>query len=69
MREPITYEEAVNIARKAIERYQRAETKGEVEDIFLQYGKDGIGYRPLCRIFFSKMAIEKALRAFKNRQA
>jgi len=69
MKEPITYEEASNIAQKALERYQRAETKGEVEDIFIQYGRDGIGYRPLCRIFFSKMPIEKALAAYKKRQA
>jgi len=68
MRDPITYKEALNIAQKALERYQRAETKGEVEDIFLQYGRDGIGYRPLCRLFFTKMSLEKALRSYKKRQ-
>ena len=68
MKDPITYQEALNIAQKALERYQRAETKGEVEDIFLQYGRDGIGYRPLCRLFFTKMSLEKSLRSYKNRQ-
>jgi len=68
MKEIMTYEEALNIAQKALERYQRAETKGEVEDIFLQYGRDGIGYRPLCRIFFSKLSMEKALAAYRKQQ-
>ncbi len=68
MKEIMTYEEALKIAEKAFERYQRAETKGEVEDIFIQYGRGGIGYRPLCRIFFSKMPMEKALAAYKKQQ-
>ena len=62
----MSYEQAVEIANKAIMRYQQAETKGEVEEIFTKYGREGIGYRPLCRILFSHMHIEKALRAYKR---
>jgi len=62
--EQITYEQALEIANKALERYQRAETKAEVEEIFIKYGRDGIGYRPLCRMFFSHMSPEKAIRAY-----
>jgi peptide methionine sulfoxide reductase MsrA len=62
----MTYEQALEIANKALERYQRAETKAEVEEIFIKYGRDGIGYRPLCRMFFSHMSPEKAIRAYKR---
>jgi hypothetical protein len=62
----MTYEQALEIANKALERYQRAETKAEVEEIFIKYGRDGIGYRPLCRLFFSHMSPEKAIRAYKR---
>ena len=62
----LTYEQALEIANKALERYQRAETKAEVEEIFTKYGRDGIGYRPLCRMFFSHMSPEKAIRAYKR---
>lgn len=62
----MSYEQALEIANKALERYQRAETKAEVEEIFIKYGRDGIGYRPLCRLFFSHMSPEKAIRAYKR---
>jgi len=62
----MTYEQALEIANKALERYQRAETKAEVDEIFIKYGRDGIGYRPLCRMFFSHMSPEKAIRAYKR---
>ena len=62
----MTYEQALEIANKALERYQRAETKAEIDEIFMKYGRDGIGYRPLCRMFFSHMSPEKAIRAYKR---
>ena len=62
----MTYEQALEIANKALERYQRTETKAEVDEIFIKYGRDGIGYRPLCRMFFSHMSPEKAIRAYKR---
>lgn len=62
----LTYEQALEIANKALERYQRAETKAEIDEIFIKYGRDGIGYRPLCRMFFSHMSPEKAIRAYKR---
>lgn len=62
----MTYEQGPEIAKKALERYQRAETKAEVEQIFIKYGRDGTGYRPLCRMFFSHMSPEKAIRAYKR---
>jgi hypothetical protein len=62
----LTFEESLEIAQKALLRYQQAETKAEVEEIFTKYGKDGIGYRPLCRMLFSHMAPEKALKAYKR---
>lgn len=62
----MTYEQALEIANKALERYQRAETKAEIDEIFIKYGRDGIGYRPLCRMFFSHMSPEKAIRAYKR---
>lgn len=60
-----SYEEALEIARRAQQAYQAVETKAEVEDIFLRYGKNGIGYRALCRVLFSKMAPETAVRSFR----
>ncbi len=66
MAELISYEEAIEIAKKAMQRYQQAETKGEVEDIFIKYGREGIGYRKLCRLFFSHMPVEKVLKAYKR---
>ena len=62
----MTYEQALEIANKALEIYQRVETKAEVDEIFIKYGRDGIGYRPLCRLFFSHMSPEKAIRAYKR---
>lgn len=64
--EQMTYEQAQEIAKKALIRYQQAETKAEVEEIFIKYGRDGVGYRPLCRMFFSHMSLEKALKAYKR---
>ena len=66
MPEQLTYEQALDIANKALGRYLQAETKAEVEEIFIKYGRDGIGYRPLCRIFFSHMSPEKAVRIYKR---
>jgi len=62
----LTFEQALDIANKALLRYQQAETKAELEEIFTKYGRHGIGYRPLCRIFFSHMAPEKAVKAYKE---
>ena len=62
----MTYVQALEIANKALVRYQQAETKVQVEEIFMKYGRDGIGYRPLCRIFFSHMSPENAVRAYKR---
>jgi peptide methionine sulfoxide reductase MsrA len=64
--EQMTYEQALEIANKALLRYKQSETKGEVEEIFIKYGRDGVGYRPLCRMFFSHMSPEKALKAYKK---
>jgi hypothetical protein len=64
--EQMSYEQALEIAAKAMTRYREAETKGEIEEIFAKYGRNGIGYRPLCRMLFSNMSPEKALRAYKR---
>jgi len=66
MARQLNFDEAVQIATRALESYQRVETKAEVEEIFIRYGKNGIGYRPLCRILFSHMAIERAVRGYKD---
>ena len=66
MAEQISYEQAIEIAKKALTRYQQAETKAEVEEIFVKYGREGIGYKPLCRMFFSHMPADRALRAYKR---
>lgn len=66
MAEQLTYEQALETANKALVRYKQSETKGEVEEIFMKYGRDGVGYRPLCRMFFSNMSPEKALKAYKK---
>lgn len=55
-------EEILEMAKRAFDAYQRSETKAEVEDIMVRYGKNGIGYRKLCRILFSKVPIERALK-------
>lgn len=65
MAKQMTYERAPQIANKG-SRSGRVETKAEVEEIFIKYGRDGIGYRPLCRLFFSHMSPEKAIRAYKR---
>lgn len=62
----LTFEQALQIATKALEAYRRAEPKAEVEEIFIKYGRDGIGYCPLCRMFFSHMSPENAVRAYKR---
>jgi hypothetical protein len=61
-----TFQEALQIASRAQNAYNRAETKAEVEDIFLRYGKNGVGYRPLCRILFSHIAPETALKGYNK---
>ena len=68
MAKKMTYEQALHIANKALEEYQLAETKAEVEEIFIQYGRGGIGYRPLCRMFFSNLPPEKVLKAYKTNE-
>lgn len=67
MAEPMTYDRALQIANEALEAYKKAETKAEVEEIFIRYGRQGIGYRPLCRIFFSQMPPENAVKAYKGK--
>ena len=51
MAELLPREEALRIANKALNEYQLAETKADIEEIFIKYGRHGIGYRPLCRMF------------------
>ena len=68
MAQTLSFEEAKEIVQKAMERYERAETKGEVQDIMLQYGQGGVGWKPLCRVLFAKMPIEKALKAYENQE-
>lgn len=43
----MTYDKALQIANEALEAYKKAEMKAEVEEIFIRYGRKGIGYRPL----------------------
>ena len=64
MAEILSYDDAFKIAQRALEQYERAETKGEVEDIFIRYGRGGIGWKPLCRICFSKWPLKKALKVY-----
>lgn len=64
----MTYEQGPEIAKKALERYQRAETKAEVEEIFIKYGRDGTGYRPLCRMVFSNLPPQKVLKVYKTNE-
>lgn len=66
MAEQLTREEAFRIANKALDEYQLAATKEDIEEIFIKYGKQGIGYKPLCRMFFSRMSPEKAVKAYKK---
>ena len=68
MPEQITREEALRIAARALNEYQLAESKEEIEAIFIMYGRQGIGYTPLCRMFFSNMPPEKAVRIKNNEQ-
>ena len=62
MPEPITREEGLRIANKALNEYQLAESKAEIEEIFVKYGRNGIGYKALCRMFFSNMPPDRAVR-------
>ena len=62
----MSYEQALRIAQKALEEYQLAETKAELEEIFIKYGRGGIGYRPLCRMFYSNMPPERVVKAYKQ---
>lgn len=66
MPEQISFERALQIANGALEAYKQAKTKQDVEDIFIKYGRNGIGYRPLCRMLFSKRPPEVAVRAYKE---
>jgi len=66
MAQEISYDQALKIAYEALERYQQAQTKSEVEEIFIKYGRHGIGYRKLCKMFFSGVLPEKAVKAYKN---
>ena len=63
----LTIQESLKLAKEAVEAYQRSETRSEVEEVMVRYGRNGIGYRKLCRILFSKMPIEKALRSSSKR--
>ena len=66
MANEISYEDALKIAYEALEKYNNAGTKQEIHDIFIKYGRNGIGYRKLCRMFFSGMKPEKAVKAYKR---
>jgi hypothetical protein len=63
----MTREKALQLAQRALDMYKRAETKAEVEEIFIKYGREGIGYKPLCRMFYSHMTPENAVR-IRNRE-
>jgi hypothetical protein len=62
MEKKMSREEALKIAQRALEAYKRVETKAEVEEIFIRYGREGIGYKPLCRMFYSHMPPSNAVR-------
>ena len=66
MAEELTREEALRIANKALDEYQLAETKEDIEEIFIKYGRHGIGYKSLCRMFFSHISPERAVKAYKR---
>jgi len=66
MPEQMSYERALEIAREAIEAYKQAKSKEDVETIFIKYGRNGIGYRPLCRMIFSQRPPEVAVKAYKK---
>ena len=64
MREEMFRERAIQIVIEASEEYEEATTKKEVEEIFIQYWKHGIGYAPLCRVFFSQVSPDRAVRVY-----
>ena len=66
---PLTYDEAEKIARQALEDYKKAQTREEVEKLMIKYGRDGIGWKPLCRILFSRMPLERALKGYIKEEA
>ena len=68
MAEQMSYEKALEIAKEALEAFKQAKTKTDVEEIFAKYGRNGIGYRPLCRIFFSQKPPELAVQAYEKEQ-
>ncbi len=59
-----TYAEAEALAKKAQAAFNKAKTKEEVVEVMKTYGSQGIGYRPLCKLLFSGMAMDKALKAY-----
>jgi hypothetical protein len=61
MEDEMTYDAALATAVEALNAYNRANTKQEVEEIFIKYGKNGIGYRSLCRMFFSQKTPEEVI--------
>jgi hypothetical protein len=69
----MTYNEACKLAKQLLEEYGKAQTKKEVEDLFLAYsfvgrGSRGFGYRALCRLLFMKMSIERAMQGYKEKE-
>jgi len=66
MVDEMTYDRKLEIATQALEAYKKAGTKQEVEEIFIKYGRSGIGYRSLCKMFFSQKPPEDVVQAHKN---
>ncbi|MHA1882237.1 MAG: sigma factor-like helix-turn-helix DNA-binding protein [Candidatus Thorarchaeota archaeon] len=66
MNNEMTYEKALGIAKEALEAYKKAKTRADVEEVFIKYGRGGIGYRPLCRMFFSHRPPESVVQVYKK---
>lgn len=64
--EELSHESKVELATEALEAYRQAETKADVEAVFMKYGRGGIGYRRLCRMFFSGVTPERCIKTGKS---
>lgn len=66
MIEPMSFERALQIAKEALETYKQAKTKADMDEIFIKFGRNGIGYRPLCKMFYAQKPPEIAVKAYKK---
>jgi len=41
----MSFEKALQLAKESLEAYKQAKTKADMDEIFIKFGRNGIGYR------------------------